>query len=149
MITRGSEWHRWEPHIHAPGTVLNDQFGSTDPWDTYLDALEAVTPKIEAIAATDYCVTNTYEEFLRHKEAGRLADVKLIFPNIELRLDVAARTGFVNVHLLVSPEDPKHLAEIGRILGQLFFRAFDERYACTRDELIWSCPVKVEGVHLA
>lgn len=26
MIFRGSECHPWEPHIHAPGTVLNNQF---------------------------------------------------------------------------------------------------------------------------
>src|SRR5689334_7588367 len=32
-ISRGSEWHRWDPHIHTPGTLLNDQFGSTEPWD--------------------------------------------------------------------------------------------------------------------
>jgi hypothetical protein len=23
---RGSEWYRWEPHIHAPGTVLAGRF---------------------------------------------------------------------------------------------------------------------------
>jgi len=22
MLNRGSEWRRWEPHIHAPGTVM-------------------------------------------------------------------------------------------------------------------------------
>jgi hypothetical protein len=31
MISRGSEWHRWEPHIHAPGTILNNQFSSAEP----------------------------------------------------------------------------------------------------------------------
>jgi len=70
-ISRGSEWHRWDPHIHAPGTLLNDQFGSTDPWDAYLTAIENRTPKIEAIAVTDYYLTDTYEEFLRRKAAGR------------------------------------------------------------------------------
>ena len=25
MISRGSEWNRWDPHIHSPDTVLNDQ----------------------------------------------------------------------------------------------------------------------------
>lgn len=53
MITRGSEWRRWEPHIHAPGTVLNNQFRGPDPWTGYIDALEASSPCIEAIAATD------------------------------------------------------------------------------------------------
>ena len=136
MINRGSEWHRWEPHIHAPGTILNNQFGVSDPWSTYLSTLEALTPKVEAVAVTDYYVTDTYGEFLQHKVTGRLPDVSLIFPNIELRLDVASKTGFVNVHLLVSPEDPEHLSETKRILKRLQFYAFGDRFDCTREELI-------------
>ncbi len=136
MISRGSEWHRWDPHIHAPGTILNDQFGTNDPWSAYLTTLETLTPKIEAIAVTDYYVTDTYEEFLKHKMAGRLPGVQLIFPNIELRLDVAAKTGFVNIHLLVSPEDPEHLTEVKRILKRLQFHAYKDRFDCTREELI-------------
>ena len=135
-ISRGSEWRRWDPHIHAPGTLLNDQFGSTDPWDAYLTGIEHRTPGIEAIAVTDYYLTDTYEEFLRRKAAGRLVGVKMIFPNIELRLDVAAKSGFVNIHLLVSPEDPDHLAEVKRILKRLQFGAYNDRFDCTRDELI-------------
>jgi AAA domain, putative AbiEii toxin, Type IV TA system len=136
MISRGSEWHRWEPHIHAPGTILNDQFRGSDPWDAYLTIIEGLTPNIEAIAVTDYYVTDTYEEYLTHKAAGRLPDVKLLFPNIELRLDVAAKSGFVNLHLLVSPEDPDHLVEVRRILTRLQFHAYNDRFDCTRDELI-------------
>lgn len=40
----GASWHRWEPHIHAQGTVLNDQFQGADPWDDYLTVLESRTP---------------------------------------------------------------------------------------------------------
>ena len=136
MIGRGSEWHRWEPHIHAPGTILNNQFGSADPWETYLTTLEGLTPPIEAVAVTDYYVTDTYEEFLKHKVAGRLPKVRLLFPNVELRLDVAAKSGFVNIHLLVSPEDPDHLIELKRILKRLQFGAHNDRFDCTHDELI-------------
>lgn len=136
MINRGSEWHRWEPHIHTPDTVLNNQFGSVNPWDSYLATLETLTPKIEAIAVTDYYGTDTYEELLKYKASGRLPCVKLIFPNIELRLDVAAKSGFVNVHLLVSPDDPDHISEIKRILKRLQFHAHNDRYDCTREELI-------------
>lgn len=136
MFSRGSEWHRWEPHIHAPGTILNNQFGAADPWGAYLTSLEGLTPKVEAIAVTDYYVTDTYEEFRKHMCAGRLPGVKLVFPNIELRLDVAAKSGFVNVHLLVSPEDPDHLSEVKRILKRLQFHAFNDRFDCTREELI-------------
>jgi hypothetical protein len=136
MISRGSEWHRWEPHIHAPGTILNNQFGAADPWGSYLTTLEGLTPKIEAIAVTDYYVTDTYEEFLKHKAAGRLPGVKQLFPNLELRLDVAAKSGFVNIHLLVSPEDPDHLNETKRILKRLQFVVHNDRFDCTREELI-------------
>lgn len=51
MLSRGSEWRRWEPHIHAPGTVMNNQYKGPTAWDDYLSALEDVTPTIEAIAA--------------------------------------------------------------------------------------------------
>jgi energy-coupling factor transporter ATP-binding protein EcfA2 len=136
MLNRGSEWRRWEPHIHAPGTVLNNQFGCGDPWGNYLATVEGLTPKVEAIGVTDYYVTDTYEEVLRRKDAGRLPDVKLIFPNIELRLDIAAKSGFVNLHLLVSPEDANHLAELRRILTRLQFLAHGDRFDCTRDDLV-------------
>ncbi|MFN9940432.1 MAG: hypothetical protein ACK56I_13250, partial [bacterium] len=97
-MNRGAEWRRWEPHIHAPGTLMNNQFKGLNAWDEYLTALEQATPRIEAIAVTDYYVTDTYEEVLRHKHAGRLPEAKLIFPNVELRLDIAtAKGGFVNL----------------------------------------------------
>ena len=80
MLNRGSEWRRWEPHIHAPGTVMNNQFSGPNAWDDYLTALERATPVIEAIAVTDYYVTDTYEEVLQRKAAGRLPAAQLIFP---------------------------------------------------------------------
>jgi hypothetical protein len=134
MITRGSEWHRWEPHIHAPGTVLNDQFKAGD-WDGYLKALENAAPLIEAIAITDYYTTALYEEVRRHKDAGRLPGISLIIPNIEMRLDVAAKDGFVNLHLLVSPDDPNHVIEIRRFLSRLHFWAHNDQFDCTPEEL--------------
>lgn len=137
MLSRGSEWRRWEPHIHAPGTVMNNQFSGPTAWTDYLTALERATPVIEAIAVTDYYVTDTYEEVLRHKAAGRLPATKLIFPNVELRLDVAtARGGFVNLHLFVSPEDPKHVEELQRLLSRLQFNVMQDRFDCTRADLI-------------
>ena len=49
MLSRGSEWRRWEPHIHAPGTAMNNQFSGPTAWEDYLTALEQATPAIQAI----------------------------------------------------------------------------------------------------
>jgi hypothetical protein len=116
---------------------MNNQFTGPNAWGDYLTALEQATPVIEAIAVTDYYVTDTYEEVLRHKATGRLPSVKLVFPNVELRLDVAtAKGGFVNLHLFVSPEDPQHLDELRRLLSRLQFNVMQDRFDCTRADLI-------------
>ena len=116
---------------------MNNQFSGPGAWNDYLTALEQATPVIEAVAVTDYYVTDTYEEVLRHRAAGRLPAAKLIFPNVELRLDVAtAKGGFVNLHLFVSPEDPQHIDELRRLLSRLRFNVMQDHFDCTRSDLI-------------
>lgn len=132
----GSSWLRWEPHIHAPGTVLNDQFKPTE-FDDYLTKLEAATPTIRALGVTDYYNLDCYERVSAAKKTGRLSQCDLIFPNVEMRLDIATTKGkFVNFHLLVSPQGPDHLAELRRVLGLLHFNAKGDSYTCSRDDLI-------------
>ena len=134
---RGSVWRRWEPHIHAPGTVLADNFPKENGWELYLDALEAVSPPLRAIGVTDYCITRSYERTKEQRERGRLRQCDLLFPNIELRLNTGTVKGnFVNIHLLVSPEDPNHVDELNRFLGRLWFSAYDDKFACTHSELV-------------
>ncbi|MDH3999453.1 MAG: hypothetical protein OET90_11530 [Desulfuromonadales bacterium] len=116
---------------------MNNQFSGPHAWDEYLTALEKASPAIEAVAVTDYYVTDTYEEVQNHRAAGRLPAVKLVFPNVELRLDVAtAKGGFVNLHLFGSPEDPAHIDELQRLLSRLQFNVMQDRFDCTRADLI-------------
>jgi hypothetical protein len=133
----GSHWNRWEPHIHAPGTILNDQFKGPDSWDRYLDTIEKTAPPICALGITDYYSTETYQRVIDAKSAGRLAGCHLIFPNIEMRLALGTVKGrWVNVHLLVSPDRPNHLDEATRFLRRLTFKAHDDTYSCSKDDLI-------------
>jgi hypothetical protein len=34
----GSSWHRWDPHIHTPGTLFADEYAGN--WDGFLAAIE-------------------------------------------------------------------------------------------------------------
>jgi hypothetical protein len=53
MLNRGPEWRRREPHIHTPGSVINDQFGGPTASHDHLTALEQAIPIIEAVAVAD------------------------------------------------------------------------------------------------
>lgn len=132
---RGSLWHRWDPHLHAPGTLFNDQFGGD--WERYLTTIEQSEPRIHALGVTDYFCIETYREVRRRREAGRLRDVRLLFPNVEMRLDIKTDSGNpFNIHLLFSPEDPDHELHIKRLLNELTFELEgDRKYRCSLSDL--------------
>ena len=132
---RGSERHRWDPHIHAPGTILEDEFAGD--WETYLKKIETAIPMIGALGVTDYYSIETYREVLKSKASGRLTNVQFLFPNVEMRLDVkTAHQKGINIHLLFSPDDANHEQEIERVLSHLTFEYWDRKYRCSRPELI-------------
>ena len=136
-LTHGSLWRRWDPHVHSPDTILNDQFRHPDPWDKFFNCLEQLSPTVEAIGLTDYYLLENYEKTRAAKEAGRLPDVRLIFPNVEMRLAITAeRSKPVNLHLLIAPDDPEHIVQTRRFLGGLEFKVPGDTYRCTRDDLI-------------
>ncbi|UKT64300.1 TrlF family AAA-like ATPase [Pedobacter mucosus] len=136
-LSSGANWLRWEPHVHGPGTVLNNQFKGSDIFEKYLVALENNTPTLRAIGITDYYSTDVYEAVIQAKKEGRLNSCELIFPNIEMRLDTGTVSGaWVNIHLLVSPEDPNHLEELRRFLSRISFDAHDDSFHCTKDDII-------------
>lgn len=104
----GSHWRRWNPHIHAPGTLLNDQFDGD--WDGYLRAIESARPTVEVIGVTDYLCLETYKAVTAHKKAGRLPDVTLLFPNVEFRMASAVKRASLTRQL--NGQEPYHVQEI-------------------------------------
>lgn len=130
---RGSEWHRWDPHIHTPSTLLSNSFRGD--WNGYLQAIETARPMVEALGITDYCNIESYKSFLEHQAKGRALNVRFAFPNVEFRFDIQTeRKRGINVHLLFSPEDPKHVREIERALGEFSF-VYKKKYRCTVADL--------------
>lgn len=129
----GSSWQRWDPHIHVPGTLRNDQYGND--WEQFLQKLEQASPKPQAIGITDYFTLRGYKEFQRRIK-GKSLLIPLIFPNVELRLTIETkeRRG-INLHLLICPNDPDHIQRTEERLSQLKFKYKGEHYYCTDESL--------------
>jgi len=130
----GSRWLRWDPHLHAPGTLRNDQFGND--WEGYIRRIEEAQPPVFALGVTDYFTLRAYKEVLRRRQAGALQSVPLIFPNVELRLTIETkeRQG-INFHLLVCPDDSDHVKRMEEKLAQLRFRYRNDWFLCNDDGL--------------
>lgn len=135
--TRGSLWQRWDPHIHAPGTAMNDQFSGDDPWAEFCDRVNQQEPTLKVLGITDYFLIDTYEAALSVKAAGRLPGVELLFPNVEIRLSIGTSSNSaINAHLLFSPEAADHLERIRRLMAGFKFRYQRDEFRCERSELI-------------
>jgi ABC-type lipoprotein export system ATPase subunit len=137
VLNAGSSWNRWDPHIHAPDTLLANQFTGKDPWEDFLDLIERSDPPIRALGITDYWSIGSYLKVKDLKKTGRLQKVALLFPNVEFRLDIhTEKTNGINLHLLFSPDDPNHVSQIERFLSRLEFTYLGQPYPCTRQGLI-------------
>jgi len=108
LYPRGSEWRRWDLHLHSPLSVLNNQYpknsdGSPD-WDQFIYGLEKIKD-VSVIGITDYFFIDGYKKVMEFKNQGRLNNFGAILPNIELRLDtfvVKKKTKDINFHVIFS-----------------------------------------------
>ena len=133
MHLAGSEWRRWDLHIHTPGTALNNQFGD---WDEYLAVIEAQS-EVRVLGVTDYLSITNYSILKQFKADNRISNIDLLIPNIEFRIAPPSdKATSVNIHLLVSPDDPNHEAEIRSALGRLDWTYGGRNYSCLPDQLI-------------
>lgn len=136
---KGSEWRRWDLHIHTPESKLGAPFPGLN-WDDYVVALETAArdAKISVIGVTDYMSIDGYEKLLHEKKAnGKLSEIDLLIPNIEFRMMPPTEDGkALNLHLLVDPSDPDHIDCIKRALRNLRCEYNGMQYGCIKPELI-------------
>ena len=118
IFERGSEWRKWDLHVHTKGTNKNDNFTSPD-FEAFCTSLfkKALEKDIGAIGITDYFSIDNYK---RVKEYVGIIDSKVAFneqekekiknifllPNVELRiLPATGSGGLINIHCLFNPND--------------------------------------------
>jgi len=118
---RGSEWRKWDLHIHAPGTKLNDKFrvADGDVWDEYCKRLH--NSVVQVFGITDYFSVDGYSTALAKFQERYPDSGKVFFPNIELRTNdvVNKKQEEVNVHLVFNPFRPDHEDKIKSFLMSL------------------------------
>ena len=88
IYPRGSEYRKWDLHIHSPLSILNNQYPKLttgDPdWEPFVQRLEILD--LAVIGITDYFTIEGYKKLQKFKKEGRLNNIHTILPNIEFRL---------------------------------------------------------------
>lgn len=116
----GSDWRKWDLHVHLPGTKLSDGYakkeGKTD-WDRFADALE--NSDVAVIGVTDYFSASGIFDFIRHFKARFPNSEKLLLPNVEFRLNETVNEAGELVHFHVLFRDDVDEARVAEFLVAL------------------------------
>lgn len=89
----GATWKKWDLHVHTPASIVHNYPGTNEQaWDSFLDDLERLPAEFKVIGINDYIFVDGYERVLKEKRKGRLSNIDMILPVVELRLDKFAGT---------------------------------------------------------
>jgi ABC-type cobalamin/Fe3+-siderophores transport system ATPase subunit len=81
-------------------------YGGPAAWDRFIEALSKLPPEFKVLGINDYIFLDGYKKLVAAKKAGKLANIDMLLPVIELRLDKfgGSRTGLsrVNYHVIFS-----------------------------------------------
>lgn len=131
----GSTWKKWDLHVHTPSSLVHHYPGASqdEAWEAFLTDLEALPPEFKVIGINDYIFIEGYERARKAKlEQGRLKNIDLLLPVIELRLDKfggvvkRAKDGSysqsdwtrINLHVIFDALEPEIIRQ--QFLGSLF-----------------------------
>jgi len=115
-FSKGSEWRKWDLHVHTPFSYLNNQFGND--FDKFVSLLfkKALEKDIASIGITDYFTIEGYKklknEYLNNDEKIKILgfeddEIKkirriLFLPNVEFRLNKLVGSSRINFHVIFS-----------------------------------------------
>lgn len=119
----GSTWSKWDLHVHTPSSIIHNYGANTDDiWEKFISDLEKLPRDFKVIGINDYIFVDGYERILNAKQnQGRLANIDLLLPIVEFRLDKFAgvvkkdkdgsysRSDWnrINLHIIFDQLDPE------------------------------------------
>jgi ABC-type lipoprotein export system ATPase subunit len=129
----GSTWKKWDLHVHTPCSIVqNYGINNATAWDAFISDLENLPPEFKVIGINDYIFVDGYERVRKAKlQDGRLKNIDLVLPVIELRLDKFAGVvkkdkhgkysqsdwNRINLHVIFDQLDPELIRQ--QFLGSL------------------------------
>lgn len=137
----GSTWKKWDLHVHTPSSVVHNYPGNEDEaWEAFLSDLEALPLEFKALGINDYIFIDGYARARKAKADGRLKNIDLLLPVIELRLDKFAgvvkrekdgsysQSGWnrINLHVIFDAMDPE-------VIQQQFLNSLTPSYQLIPD----------------
>lgn len=128
---KGSEWNKWDLHLHSPMTWLANAYGDNCDVEAFVRKIDE--HKLSVIGLTNYFYFRQNELETIRNEVDRQGLNVTVLGNVEFRLDQQNKEGtFINVHVLFS--DRLSTEKINEILSRLPLKLTDGSgktiYAC-------------------
>ncbi len=124
----GSEWRKWDLHVHLPGTKLSDNYekkeGKPD-WDRFADIIEA--SDVAVFGITDYWSAEQTLEFIEYYKSKFPNSEKLLLVNVEFRLNETVNGSVQMVDYHVIFRDTVDAAKIKEYLSKLLTQITDAK----------------------
>ncbi|GAA4800408.1 DNA repair protein [Corynebacterium canis] len=121
-LDKGAVWRKWDLHVHAPDTRLENRYEKTETgevdWDRFCKIIHE--SDVFAVGITDYFSLNSFFTFKeKYTKIYPNDNGRVFFPNLELRLEQAVhkKGAAVNIHLILPPHIERSDAD--RLLHQL------------------------------
>ena len=131
---RGSEWRKWDLHVHTPNTKLNNGYG--DRWDDFVEKINE--SDIDVFGITDYFSIDNYKCFLEKFQIKYPDSKKTFFPNIEFRIDSKNKKAeHIQFHVIFSNQ-LETINKIDEFLTRLPLLSTDDKNLkkyCTESDL--------------
>ena len=131
---RGSEWRKWDLHVHTPNTKLNNGYG--DRWDDFVEKINK--SDIDVFGITDYFSIDSYKYFLEKFQIKYPDSKKIFFPNIEFRIDSKNKKAeHIQFHVIFSNQS-ETINKIDEFLTRLPLLSTDDKNLnkyCTESDL--------------
>jgi ABC-type lipoprotein export system ATPase subunit len=143
---RGSEWRKWDLHLHTPKSICQ-MYGKDDDktWEKYIQDLESLPDEFSVLGINDYLFLDGYERLLKEQNENNRLQKRLLLPVVEFRIEKFAGMEFgklkrINLHVIFSNE-----VSLETIKSQ-FLNTLEQHYYLQNNGERWSRAITRQSI---